>query len=122
MRRAVALLQHHDAVTGTEKQHVADDYSLRLAMGEVSAKAILMRAVEERLGLQAKSLKMCERTNSTFEDCPTSELDVGDKMTLIVENSGDARSETIEVRVPGGLSIDLAQGSKKIDSDIICHF
>lgn len=27
LRRAMGVMQHHDAVTGTEKQHVADDYS-----------------------------------------------------------------------------------------------
>ena len=33
LEEAVSLLQHHDAITGTEKQHVADDYHLRLARG-----------------------------------------------------------------------------------------
>ena len=31
LEEAMAILQHHDGVTGTEKQHVADDYSKRLA-------------------------------------------------------------------------------------------
>lgn len=30
---AMAVLQHHDAVSGTSKQHVADDYARQLAAG-----------------------------------------------------------------------------------------
>ena len=33
LRRAMAVNQHHDAVTGTEKQHVANDYAKRLHIG-----------------------------------------------------------------------------------------
>ncbi|OQV16536.1 Lysosomal alpha-mannosidase [Hypsibius exemplaris] len=33
LRDAVSVAQHHDAVTGTERQHVADDYALRLDRG-----------------------------------------------------------------------------------------
>lgn len=29
----MGLAQHHDAVSGTEKQHVADDYAQRLSYG-----------------------------------------------------------------------------------------
>lgn len=31
--RAMGVAQHHDAVSGTEKQHVANDYARRLATG-----------------------------------------------------------------------------------------
>lgn len=31
--KAMAVAQHHDAVSGTEKQHVANDYAKRLASG-----------------------------------------------------------------------------------------
>ncbi|XP_077862730.1 LOW QUALITY PROTEIN: lysosomal alpha-mannosidase-like [Saccoglossus kowalevskii] len=33
LKDAIGIVQHHDAVTGTEKQHVANDYAKRLAIG-----------------------------------------------------------------------------------------
>jgi hypothetical protein len=38
LRDAMAVAQHHDAVTGTEKQHVAYDYAKRLSMGAEQCK------------------------------------------------------------------------------------
>eukprot|EP01018_Ginkgo_biloba_P017376 Gb_01737 [translate_table: standard] len=34
---ALAIAQHHDAVSGTEKQHTADDYAKRLSIGASKA-------------------------------------------------------------------------------------
>lgn len=33
LKDAMGIMQHHDAVTGTEKQHVAEDYALLLHKG-----------------------------------------------------------------------------------------
>ncbi|CAF4755775.1 unnamed protein product, partial [Rotaria socialis] len=33
LSEAMGVAQHHDAVSGTEKQHVADDYAQRLSQG-----------------------------------------------------------------------------------------
>lgn len=33
MREAMGVMQHHDAITGTEKQHVAEDYARLLSHG-----------------------------------------------------------------------------------------
>jgi len=38
MREAMALMQHHDAIPGTAKQHVIDDYYMRLDMGAEECK------------------------------------------------------------------------------------
>ena len=41
LRRAMGVAQHHDAVSGTSKQHVADDYAKRLAIGAVECQVCL---------------------------------------------------------------------------------
>ena len=38
----MGVVQHHDAVSGTEKQHVANDYAQRLSQG---ADAALVRKI-----------------------------------------------------------------------------
>eukprot|EP00208_Stichococcus_sp_RCC1054_P002016 CAMPEP_0206142692 /NCGR_PEP_ID=MMETSP1473-20131121/17914_1 /ASSEMBLY_ACC=CAM_ASM_001109 /TAXON_ID=1461547 /ORGANISM="Stichococcus sp, Strain RCC1054" /LENGTH=1182 /DNA_ID=CAMNT_0053537795 /DNA_START=217 /DNA_END=3765 /DNA_ORIENTATION=+ len=42
---AVSLAQHHDAVTGTAKQHVADDYNQRIAAGMAEAGRVVLAAL-----------------------------------------------------------------------------
>lgn len=44
LKKAMAVLQHHDAVTGTAKQHVTDDYSERLDQGVEGAFGMLAEA------------------------------------------------------------------------------
>lgn len=39
---ALAIAQHHDAVTGTEQQHVANDYAKRLSMGYKEVQFLMM--------------------------------------------------------------------------------
>jgi len=41
----MGIAQHHDAVSGTEKQHVADDYALRLSDGNAECKVLMDEAL-----------------------------------------------------------------------------
>ena len=41
LERAMGVTQHHDAVSGTSKQHVANDYALRLAKGRLAADPLI---------------------------------------------------------------------------------
>ncbi|XP_034247480.1 lysosomal alpha-mannosidase-like isoform X3 [Thrips palmi] len=51
MREAMGVMQHHDAITGTEKQHVADDYARLLTRGfdecGIATKAALNKLIRK---------------------------------------------------------------------------
>jgi lysosomal alpha-mannosidase len=46
LREAMGIMQHHDAITGTEKQHVADDYARTLAKGLEDARGVVGTAMK----------------------------------------------------------------------------
>ncbi|KAJ0110577.1 hypothetical protein Patl1_02544 [Pistacia atlantica] len=62
---ALAIAQHHDAVTGTEKQHVADDYAKRLSIGHMEAEGV----VATSLACLADSMSYdgCNRATLKFQ-------------------------------------------------------
>ncbi|KAL2939592.1 hypothetical protein RDABS01_033750 [Bienertia sinuspersici] len=74
---ALAIAQHHDAVTGTEKQHVANDYAKRLSIG----------------------YQECPLLNISY--CPASETDLshGKNLILVVYNPLGWKREDI-IRIP----------------------
>lgn len=52
---AVSVLQHHDAITGTAKQAVADDYAKRLYQGSLGATSLLNTGFREIIDKQGGS-------------------------------------------------------------------
>ncbi|CAN1243886.1 Probable alpha-mannosidase At5g13980 [Linum perenne] len=62
---AMAIAQHHDAVTGTEKQHVANDYAKRLAIGYAEAEKVAANSlsclseVHSHAGCQSATMLWC---------------------------------------------------------------
>ena len=52
----MGILQHHDAVSGTETQHVTDDYALRLSQGIDAASVVINNAYAQLLPKDNSSL------------------------------------------------------------------
>ncbi|WVZ05250.1 hypothetical protein V8G54_018596 [Vigna mungo] len=52
---ALAIAQHHDAVSGTERQHVASDYALRLSLGYEEAERLVASALASLLNQRLSS-------------------------------------------------------------------
>jgi hypothetical protein len=63
MLDALGINQHHDAITGTGRQAVADDYSSRLFKS-------MEQNLETYTSLIGDRLMQCTVTNTTYLDCP----------------------------------------------------
>uniref|UniRef100_A0A1X7VKL5 Alpha-mannosidase n=1 Tax=Amphimedon queenslandica TaxID=400682 RepID=A0A1X7VKL5_AMPQE len=86
LQQAMGVAQHHDAVSGTEKQHVADDYAKRLHVGEVECRSVMATVLNDLAAKGANAPKMnlsfCEYLNISV--CPVTE---GGDFSMVVYNS-----------------------------------
>ncbi|XP_014491295.1 probable alpha-mannosidase At5g13980 isoform X2 [Vigna radiata var. radiata] len=125
---ALAIAQHHDAVTGTEKQHVANDYSKRLAIGYKEAEELvsssLASLVESPLHSRCQNpvtkFQQCPLLNISY--CPASEVDLvrGKNLVIVVYNSlGWRRNEVIRFPVTeANVRVQDSNGSE-IESQLL---
>ncbi|KAF3688011.1 Lysosomal alpha-mannosidase [Channa argus] len=94
MKKAMAVAQHHDAVSGTEKQHVANDYARRLADGWQHCQVVVSNSLAALSGSTDKRM-YCDNLNISV--CPITE---GSKKVVPVSRA------TQDVRRSRGLAIN----------------
>ena len=85
---AVGISQHHDAVTGTEKQHVYYDYVRRLAIGEASCTDLSIEALQNLLARNLEQEKLTDFKADPLFTCRllnVSQCDITEKL-----NSSDS--------------------------------
>lgn len=99
LERAMGVTQHHDAVSGTSKQHVANDYALRLAKGRLAADPLIGGALAAMSRDGANSPLACDLANVTI--CPP--LEAGAPALLYVWNQQSSTLDAGLIRVPVGL-------------------
>lgn len=79
---AVGVLQHHDGVTGTSKQHVAYDYAKRVQEGMNQAAAFAEQQLRVRTGEGSSEStlewKYCQLLNETICDVQVCRVVAGD--------------------------------------------
>ncbi|KAL6111177.1 man2b1 [Pungitius sinensis] len=94
LKKAMAVAQHHDAVSGTEKQHVADDYGRRLASGWLRCQVLVSNSLAALSGSTAERI-YCDSLNVSV--CPLTES--SKKFSVNVYNPL-VRSVSWPVRLP----------------------
>ncbi|XP_058862975.1 lysosomal alpha-mannosidase [Acipenser ruthenus] len=115
LKRAMAVAQHHDAVSGTEKQHVADDYARRLSQGWDQCEILVANAMSALTGSQGPVV-FCENLNISV--CPTSESSQKFSVTLY---NPLARRVSWPVRLPvNGSQFSVTDSSgQPVDSEVV---
>ncbi|EFX74192.1 hypothetical protein DAPPUDRAFT_324586 [Daphnia pulex] len=97
MKDAMGIMQHHDAVTGTEKQHVAEDYALLLHKGVVECQKIQTAYYEKELVIGNQVLPKVSYCQLNVSQCDPTEKN--NRFVVNIYNSM-ARSVDKYVRVP----------------------
>ena len=64
LEEALAVAQHHDAASGTAKQHVTFDYQRRIAAGLLQSDGVLSAGLDVLTGTQGR-WERCDRMNET---------------------------------------------------------
>ncbi|XP_033223798.1 lysosomal alpha-mannosidase-like [Belonocnema kinseyi] len=101
-REAMGILQHHDAVTGTEKQHVANDYSRILTNSISDGENISTESLRNLLPKETNS----EQKNSLkFHSClllniSTCEYTENNKNFIVTLYNPTSRPLTTHIRLP----------------------
>ncbi|TKY73710.1 Alpha-mannosidase protein [Spatholobus suberectus] len=125
---ALAIVQHHDAVSGTEKQHVANDYAKRLSIGYTEAEkvvAVSLACLTEgatKTGCRNPHIKFqqCPLLNISY--CPASEVDFsnGKNLVVVVYNPlGWKREDIIRIPVVNEKVVVRDSSGKKIQSQLV---
>jgi hypothetical protein len=111
MLNQMGVYQHHDAVAGTAKQHVANDYAMRLEKAirqnnnDLYSDLIDRQVTHLTNGVVTSSeWSMCERTNTTYHDCPVSDYDLkqGSQFFVSVHNPSSLVLNVAQISVPHG--------------------
>eukprot|EP00262_Sarcandra_glabra_P022190 TRINITY_DN9739_c0_g1_i1.p1 TRINITY_DN9739_c0_g1~~TRINITY_DN9739_c0_g1_i1.p1 ORF type:complete len:768 (+),score=138.34 TRINITY_DN9739_c0_g1_i1:112-2304(+) len=125
---ALAIAQHHDGVSGTEKQHVANDYAMRISIGYEEAEELVASSLACLTELKsnrgcdnpATKFKQCPLLNVSY--CPPSEvvLSPGKSLVVVVYNSlGWKREDIIRIPVISESVVVRDSEGKEIESQLL---
>lgn len=115
LRRAMGVAQHHDAVTGTAKQHVNDDYTLRLDKGWKACQVVVSNALSSLMGTK-ENFVFCNLLNISV--CPLTEI--SKSFNVVIYNPlGRAVTQYVRLPVNGAAYVVKGPSGESIPSEVV---
>nr|XP_055227621.1 lysosomal alpha-mannosidase isoform X4 [Gorilla gorilla gorilla] len=115
LNEAMAVLQHHDAVSGTSRQHVANDYARQLAAGWGPCEVLLSNALARLRGFK-DHFTFCRQLNISI--CPLSQTAA--RFQVIVYNPlGRKVNWMVRLPVSEGVFVVKDPNGRTVPSDVV---
>merc|ERR1719186_493121 len=99
MKRVMGLMQHHDAVTGTEKQHVAEDYATRLHKASEECGDVVVKELVRKAGIPFSTVSL-ENTRCPLLNISSCEVSETSKQFIVMVYNPLSHPYSPYVRIP----------------------
>lgn len=96
LREVMGIMQHHDAITGTEKQHVADDYALMMHKA-LQACESNVRSIVNEMYVEKLDIRNCLYLN--ISACDVTETSGPILLVSLYNPSGQPKKQFVRVPV-----------------------
>ena len=120
----MAIVQHHDAIAGTAKQHVNEDYTLRI-WNAIRKNSVVLREIMGEFVSEAE-WEQCSESNVTYVKCPTREFKgakEGFSMDMAIFNPTTGGPRLVKVLVPHSkIAVISKTTGEQLESEVLCHF
>jgi lysosomal alpha-mannosidase len=121
LRENHAICQHHDAVAGTAKEHVSEDYELRLNSSIDKTKNVMGNILKE-INSDLKDIKICIADPVSNRDCHKDyNLSVSENSILLgIYNPGLEGNYPVTIHLKNIKNVEIKYEDSFLPSDLFC--
>ncbi|KAH8328536.1 hypothetical protein KR067_010551 [Drosophila pandora] len=117
LSQAMGIMQHHDAVTGTEKQAVAQDYDRLLSEAIVGAESNARDALRILTNLTSGAFESCLELN--ISTCTFTQKSANNVVVTVVNPLGHTSTQYVRVPVPKENYIVTDEKAREVPSELV---
>uniref|UniRef100_A0A1L8EG59 Alpha-mannosidase n=1 Tax=Haematobia irritans TaxID=7368 RepID=A0A1L8EG59_HAEIR len=117
LRQAMGIMQHHDAITGTEKQHVAYDYDRMLTDAINAAQNNTREALQKLTNLTSGEFVSCLQLNMSI--CEFTQTSANNLAITLFNPTNNYNSQYVRIPIVNGSYVVTDINGKEVKSEIV---